>query len=136
MPRTELAEKINQFYAQGKLDQIADLVNVDSRKCFYIGDKNDLDGLIKLLVNEYKIDLGANIILENEDWDSLTFYNSLYSKNLKDLGITPKYNYNYCATILWHACRSFSFNTVKVLIEQGSDVKTSSETVFHSTPLM
>ena len=136
MDQHETERKVRQLYAEGKLDEIADLVNVDYRKSLFIGDKDDLGELIKILVRDYLVDLEADIVLQNEDWDTLTFYTSLYSKNLKDMGITPKYHYHYCASILWHACRSFSFNTVKFLVERGAQVNSSSETVFHSTPLM
>ena len=136
MERVGTAEKIAKFYEQGKLESIADIVNLDYRKSFFVGDKEDLSELIKILVRDYHIDLEANIVLQNEEWDTLTFYTSLYSKNLKDLGVTPKYNYHYCASILWHACRSFTFKTVKFLIERGANVNSSSETVFQTTPLM
>jgi ankyrin repeat protein len=67
-----------------------------------------------------------------EDWDCLTFFVNR-SKRYNEI-LMP--NFNYTATVLWHACRSSDIKIIKFLIQRNATVNSTTETSLNSTPLM
>ena len=118
---------IIQFNSSGKLKH--DLEYNTSN--LLIACRNDNLELVKSLIkNSYLEELVC--LGNNEDLDSLTYFTQ-YSKY-----DCSKYEalYNFKATILWHSCRSFSFNLIKLLLVNGADVNSNLESHLNSTPLM
>ena len=88
---------------------------------------------IKYLIKHCHVNTEKLVSLgQFEDFDNITFFTEFCN------GDQTKYQsiYNLTAPVLWHACRTFEFKVVKLLVELGARVNSSAETRLNSTPLM
>lgn len=90
---------------------------------------------IKYLIKNFNVNMEKLVSLgQFEDLDNISYFTLLCPKAQDGKKCQPLLG--VMAPVLWHACRSFDFKVVKLLVELGASVNSKAESSLNSTPLM
>ena len=90
---------------------------------------------IKYLIKHFNVNTEKLVGLgQFEDSDNISYFTLLCPKAQDHKKCQPLLG--VMAPVLWHACRSFDFKVVKLLVELGASVNSKAESSLNSTPLI